>query len=67
MIGADLRHEFAGLRTNLAKPSTGLPNDRRKEISSAEAAWFDSINQFHGADYCSASLSIEGSTIRSEP
>ena len=47
----DLCHEFIWFRTNLDKPFYMLNPDTgsRLEVGS-HAAWFDTVNQFHGAD-----------------
>ncbi|MDB5698091.1 MAG: hypothetical protein JWN69_895 [Alphaproteobacteria bacterium] len=47
----DLCHEFIWFRTNLAKPFYMLePKTGRKLYVESHAAWFDTVNQFHGAD-----------------
>lgn len=46
-----LCHEFIWLRTNRAKPFFVLdPETARKRYIAGHAAWFDTVNQFHGAD-----------------
>jgi hypothetical protein len=47
----DLCHEFIWFRTNLSKPFYMLnpANDERAYVA-GHAAWFDTVNQFHGAD-----------------
>lgn len=42
-------HEFIWLRTNLRKKFYMLKDDKRMDVTSY-TAWFDSVNQFHGAD-----------------
>ena len=47
----DLCHEFIWFRTNFAKPFYMLnPDTGEKLYVSSHAAWFDTVNQFHGAD-----------------
>jgi hypothetical protein len=48
---AELCHEFIWFRTNLAKPFFMLNpvSGERLDVRS-HAAWFDSVNQYHGAD-----------------
>lgn len=48
---ADVRHEFIWFRTNLQKPFYMLdPGSGRKLYVEGHSAWFDTVNQFHGAD-----------------
>jgi hypothetical protein len=48
---AELCHEFIWLRTNLSKPFYMLdPKTGKRAYVSGYAAWFDTVNQFHGAD-----------------
>ncbi|MCC2978019.1 hypothetical protein LK533_15245 [Sphingomonas sp. PL-96] len=48
---ADLCHEFVWFRTNFAKPFYMLdPATGEKQYVRSHAAWFDTVNQFHGAD-----------------
>ena len=60
----DVRHEFIWFRTNLVKPFYVF--DRRKDEKKyikSHAAWFDTVNQFHGADACggmSFSIRVDG-------
>lgn len=56
----DLCHEFLWFRTNLAKPFYMLnPKTGEKRYVQSYSAWFDSVNQFHGADaYNGMSFSI---------
>lgn len=42
-------HEFIWLRTNLRKKFYMAKGDKRVDVTSY-TAWFDSVNQFHGAD-----------------
>jgi hypothetical protein len=47
----DLCHEFIWFRTNLEKPFYMLdPGRGEKRYVRSHAAWFDTVNQFHGAD-----------------
>jgi hypothetical protein len=47
----DLCHEFIWFRTNLDKPFYMLnPDSGEKRYVGSYAAWFDTVNQFHGAD-----------------
>lgn len=48
---AELCHEFIWFRTSLAKPFYMLnPKSGEKRYVASHAAWFDTVNQFHGAD-----------------
>jgi hypothetical protein len=47
----DLCHEFMWLRTNCDKPFYLLdPATSEKRYISGHSAWFDTVNQYHGAD-----------------
>jgi hypothetical protein len=47
----DLCHEFIWLRTNRAKPFYMLnPETGEKLYVRGHSAWFDTVNQYHGAD-----------------
>ena len=47
----DLCHEFMWFRTNLEKPFYMLnPETGEKLYVSSHSAWFDTVNQYHGAD-----------------
>jgi hypothetical protein len=47
----DLCHEFIWLRTNRDKPFYLLnPESGDKQYVSGHAAWFDTVNQYHGAE-----------------
>ena len=47
----DLCHEFVWLRTNLDKPFYMLnPETGEKSYVRGHSAWFDTVNQYHGAD-----------------
>jgi hypothetical protein len=47
----DLCHEFIWFRTNLHKPFYMLdPQTSEKLYVRSHSAWFDTVNQFHGAD-----------------
>jgi hypothetical protein len=48
---AELCHEFIWFRTNFAKPFYMLdPVTGEKRYVTGHTAWFDTVNQFHGAD-----------------
>jgi hypothetical protein len=48
---ADLCHEFVWFRTNMDKPFYMLnPETGEKLYVGSHAAWFDTVNQYHGAD-----------------
>ncbi|HYI41850.1 MAG TPA: hypothetical protein VE053_16195 [Allosphingosinicella sp.] len=59
-----LCHEFIWLRTNFDKPFYMLdPGTGEKSYVASHSAWFDTVNQFHGADATaglSFSLRIDG-------
>jgi hypothetical protein len=47
----ELCHEFIWFRTNMAKPFYMLdPKGGEKLYVRSHSAWFDTVNQFHGAD-----------------
>jgi hypothetical protein len=47
----ELCHEFVWFRTNLSKPFYMLdPATGERAYVAGHAAWFDTVNQFHGAD-----------------
>ena len=47
----DLCHEFIWFRTNRSKPFYMLnPDTGERAYVAGHAAWFDTVNQFHGAD-----------------
>ena len=47
----DLCHEFVWFRTNLAKPFYMLdPATGERRYVGSHSAWFDTVNQYHGAD-----------------
>lgn len=47
----ELCHEFIWFRTNLGKPFYMLdPKTGERLTVAGHAAWFDTVNQFHGAD-----------------
>ena len=60
----ELCHEFIWFRTNFAKPFYMLnPETGEKTYVRSHAAWFDTVNQFHGADGCgglSFSIRVDG-------
>jgi hypothetical protein len=48
---SDLSHEFVWLRTNCDKPFYMLnPETGEKSYVAGHSAWFDTVNQYHGAD-----------------
>lgn len=61
---SELCHEFIWFRTNLAKPFFMLdPVSDEKVYVRSHAAWFDTVNQFHGADAngrLSISIRVDG-------
>lgn len=60
----ELCHEFIWLRTNLSKPFYMLnPESGERAYVSGHAAWFDTVNQFFGADASGAlsfSIRVDG-------
>ncbi len=60
----DLCHEFIWFRTNFAKPFFMLnPETGEKLYVTSHSAWFDTVNQFHGADAnggLSISIRVDG-------
>jgi hypothetical protein len=47
----ELCHEFVWFRTNFAKPFFMLnPETGEKRYVASHSAWFDTVNQYHGAD-----------------
>jgi len=60
----ELCHEFIWFRTNFAKPFYMLnPESGEKLYVSSHAAWFDTVNQYHGADAnggLSISIRVDG-------
>ncbi len=61
----DLCHEFVWFRTNMDKPFYMLnPGSGEKLYVRSHAAWFDTVNQYHGADATgrlSFSIRVDGS------
>ena len=52
-LDADLCHEFVWFRTSLRKPFYVLNHDTGEKLYvRSHSAWFDTVNQFHGADAC---------------
>jgi hypothetical protein len=48
---AELCHEFIWFRTNQSKPFYTLnPDSGEKAYVRSYTAWFDTVNQYHGAD-----------------
>ena len=60
----DLCHEFIWFRTNFAKPFYMLnPETGEKLYVASHSAWFDTVNQYHGADAnggLSISIRVDG-------
>jgi hypothetical protein len=60
----ELCHEFIWFRTNFAKPFYMLnPETSEKLYVTSHSAWFDTVNQFHGADAnggLSISIRVDG-------
>jgi len=60
----ELCHEFIWFRTNLDKPFYMLnPESGEKLYVASHSAWFDTVNQYHGADACgglSFSIRVDG-------
>jgi hypothetical protein len=60
----DLCHEFIWFRTNLEKPFYMLDPARGEKLYvRSHTAWFDTVNQFHGADATgsfSVSIRVDG-------
>lgn len=60
----DLCHEFIWMRTNFAKPFFILDPETGEKLSVAShSAWFDTVNQYHGADAASGlsfSIRVDG-------
>jgi hypothetical protein len=60
----DLCHEFVWFRTNMDKPFYMLnPETGEKLYVRSHAAWFDTVNQYHGADSAgglSFSIRVDG-------
>ena len=60
----ELCHEFVWFRTNLEKPFYMLnPQSGEQRYVASHCAWFDTVNQYHGADETAAlsySIRIDG-------
>jgi hypothetical protein len=60
----DVCHDFVWFRTNLKKPFYMLNHKTgAKQYVDSYTAWFDSVNQYHGADPCdglSFSIRVDG-------
>jgi len=60
----DLCHEFIWFRTNLKKPFYMLDDQSGEKLYvTSHSAWFDTVNQFHGADAngcLSISIRVDG-------
>lgn len=63
-IETEICHEFVWFRTNQKKPFYMLNHlTGKKQYVEGYSAWFDSVNQFHGADACeglSFSIRVDG-------
>src|SRR5579864_4171879 len=63
-VATNVCHEFIWFRTNLRKPFYMLNNKTNERLYvDSYSAWFDSVNQFHGADAqdgLSVSLRVDG-------
>ena len=63
-ISVNVCHEFIWFRTNLGKPFYMLNHKtKQKRYVESYSAWFDSVNQFHGAeahDGLSFSIRVDG-------
>jgi hypothetical protein len=61
----EICHEFIWMRTNFNKPFYVLNADTKQKLYVAShSAWFDTVNQFHGADASqglSFSIRVDGS------
>ncbi|WP_431850709.1 hypothetical protein [Allosphingosinicella sp.] len=61
---AELCHEFIWFRTNLDKPFYMLNPETGERLDVAgHSAWFDTVNQYHGADHTGAlsfSIRVDG-------
>ncbi len=52
-LDTDLCHEFVWFRTSLRKPFYVLNHETGEKLYvRSYSAWFDTVNQFHGADAC---------------
>jgi hypothetical protein len=52
-LDADICHEFVWFRTSLRKPFYVLNHETGEKLYvRSYGAWFDTVNQFHGADAC---------------
>jgi hypothetical protein len=55
----ELCHEFIWFRTNFSKPFYMLdPETGERSYVRSHAAWFDTVNQYHGADASGGGLSF---------
>lgn len=63
-IETEVCHDFVWFRTNLRKPFYLLNHKtNQKKYVESYSAWFDTVNQFHGADACeglSFSIRVDG-------
>ena len=63
-VETDVCHDFIWFRTNLRKPFYMLnPETEAKLYVESYTAWFDTVNQFHGADSCEGltfSIRVDG-------
>ncbi len=52
-LDTDVCHEFVWFRTSLRKPFYVLNHETGEKLYvRSHSAWFDTVNQFHGADAC---------------
>jgi hypothetical protein len=52
-LDTDICHEFVWFRTSLRKPFYVLNHETGEKLYvRSYSAWFDTVNQFHGADAC---------------
>jgi hypothetical protein len=60
----DVCNEFIWMRTNFSKPFYLLnPETEEKLDVASHSAWFDTVNQYHGADRCDGltfSIRVDG-------
>ncbi len=63
-LDSDLCHEFVWFRTSLRKPFYVLNHETGEKLYvRSYSAWFDTVNQFHGADACEGlafSIRVDG-------
>jgi hypothetical protein len=63
-VETEVCNEFIWMRTNFAKPFYLLnPATEEKMYVASHSAWFDTVNQYHGADACDGltfSIRVDG-------